>query len=726
MENVFLELFNMSITASWLVLAVILFRFVFKKVPKAFRVVMWGLVAFRLICPFSFESVLSIIPTTETLSPQLVHSNSSVQVSGSKILDYVGNNPVFYELGIKNGSVVFNEIGAPDCDFINPLLIITYIASIIWIVGMAIMLLYTAISYLRIVKKVREATPLENNIWICDNISTPFILGFVKPRIFIPSSMNDEDLKFVIAHEKAHIKRGDHLWKPLGFLLLTVYWFNPVLWVAYILFCRDIELACDEKVIKQMGVEIKKSYSEALINCSVSRKMVSACPLAFSETGVKGRIKSVLNYKKPAFWVIVVAVVSAIAITVCFMTNPEAKDNSVDLLPKEYTKNQYGIKNVTTGSEYEEVSIEPITISMVGDTRYINLLWENQTDRLAIFGEPSFIYRKDGNEWVEYKLPEGYGWNMLGYMLNPKDTTTHKYNYSFYEEFETGKYRFVTDFSFDENPQENYKVWIEFELVSINPDSDAYIPLDLVCDSGVFSLVQTADIAPTFYVTKDMELTTVYGNGLLFERGTLEKITLNVENWDSRFVSADWSEGYSCSQIRNNNKNAWQLKVDNGEDDISILFMLLEQNDGTYFMAQGMYNYNNINPANKDDSLIRWLYLVGKNATASEVGGANPYIEILEYSHQGSNDFAKISLNTTTKRFSFSYSLFSSYLPSGTYEEYDEYIVMKTDDGKNTYTFKKDDDKLIHDAFQSSPLPSYKYSTGGKEEPCLTDGAVFE
>ena len=726
MENVFLELFNMSITASWLVLAVILFRFVFKKVPKAFRVVMWGLVAFRLICPFSFESVLSIIPTTETLSPQLVHSNSSVQVSGSQILDYVGNNPVFYELGIKNGSVVFNEIGAPDCDFVNPLLIITYIASIIWIVGMAIMLLYTAISYLRIVKKVKEATPLKENIWICDNISTPFILGVVKPRIFIPSSTNDEDLKFVIAHEKAHIKRGDHLWKPLGFMLLTIYWFNPLFWVAYILLCRDIELACDEKVIKQMGAEIKKSYSEALINCSVSRKMVSACPLAFSETGVKGRIKSVLNYKKPAFWVIVVAIISAIAITICFMTNPKTNDGTVELLPKEYVKNQYGIKNVTTGSEYEGVSIEPITISMVGDTRYIDLLWENQTDKPALFGEPSFIYRKDGNEWVEYKLPEGYAWNSIGYMLNPKDTTTHKYNYSFYEEFETGEYRFVTDFSFDEKPHENYKVWIEFELVGINADSDAYIPLDLVCDSGVFSFVQTADIAPTFYVTKDMELTTVYGDGLLFERGTLEKITLNVENWDSRFVSADWREGYSCSQIRNNNKNAWQLKVDNGEDDISILFMLLEQNDGTYFMAQGMYNYNNINPANKDDSLIRWLYLVGKNATASEVGGANPYIEILEYSHQGSNDFAKISLNTTTKRFSFSYSLFSSYLASGTYEEYDEYIIMKTDDGKNTYTFKKDDDKLILDAFQSSPLPSYKYSTGGEEEPCLTNGAVFQ
>lgn len=713
MENVFLELFNMSVTASWLVLAVLIFRFVFKKAPKSLRVVVWGLVAFRLVCPFSIESVLSMIPSTETVPQTIMTENtfrisSGIEMFDNPINEYLGDH--YYE-----GVTVSTDAGS---SFMS-------IVTMAWIIGMAVMLLYTIISYLRIVKKVKEATPLKENIWICDNISTPFILGVVKPRIFIPSSMTDEDLKFVIAHEQAHIKRGDHLWKPLGFTLLTVYWFNPVLWVAYTLLCRDIELACDEKVIKQMGAEVKKSYSEALINCSVPRRMISACPIAFGETDIKGRIKSVLNYEKPAFWVIVVAIISVIAIVICFMTNPKTSVGPVDT-PKEYLENnKYGIKNVITGSEYEGVSIEPITISMVGDSRYIELLWENQTDKPAMFGEPSFIYRKDGNEWVEYKLPEGHAWNMLGYMLNPKDTTTHKYNYNGYEEFETGKYRFETDFSFDEYPRKDYKVWIEFELEGINADSDAYIPLELVCDSGVFSFVQTADIAPTFYVTKDMELTTVYGNGLLFERGTFEKITLNIENWDSRFASADWSEGYSCSQIRNNNKNAWQLKVDNGEDDISILFMLLEQNDGTYFIAQGMYNYNNINPANKDDSLIRWLYLVGKNATTSVVGGVNPYIEI-EYSHKQSNDFAKISLNTETKRFSFSYSLFSSYLPSGTYEEYDEYIIMKTDDGKNTYTFKKDGDKLILDAFQSSPLPSYKYSTDGKEEPCLSNGAVFE
>ena len=349
MENVFLELFNMSITASWLVLAIVLFRLIFKKAPKWLRVIMWGLVGLRLICPFSFESVLSLIPSAEPVPPEIVHSHSSADVSGAEIFNAIGNNQVYYDLGVQDGSIVFTEYSAPDGDFVNPLLIITYIASIVWIVGMVVMLLYTLISYLRILKNVREATPLKENIWVCDNISTPFILGLIKPRIFLPSSMNEQDTEFVIAHEKAHLKRRDHLWKPFGFALLTVYWFNPVLWVAYILLCRDIELACDEKVIKEMGAEIKKPYSEALINCSVPRKMISACPLAFGETGVKGRIKSVLNYKKPAFWVIIVAVVAVLVTTVCFMTNPDKDDKESTTTTTESTTKE---ENTTTQDEH--------------------------------------------------------------------------------------------------------------------------------------------------------------------------------------------------------------------------------------------------------------------------------------------------------------------------------------------------------------------------------------
>lgn len=613
MENVFLELFNMSITASWLVIAVIVFRFLFKKAPKSLRVIMWGLVALRLVCPFSLESVLSIIPSTEFVPSEIVYSDSSADVSGAEIFNAIGNNPVNYDLGIQDGSVVFTEYSAPDGNTVNPLLIITYIASIVWVVGMAIMLLYTLISYLRILKKVREATPLKENIWICDNISTPFILGLLKPRIFLPSSMNEQDTEFVIAHEKAHLKRRDHIWKPLGFALLTVYWFNPVLWAAYVLLCRDIELACDEKVIKEMGTEIKKSYSDALINCSVPRKMISACPLAFGETGVKGRIKSVLNYKKPAFWVIVVAVVAVLITTICFMTNPEKPNDDNPSQQENNIQNNCGITNITNGSEYDGVSISFMSALFTGDSRNMEIEWNNETDRAIMFGEEIHIFKKNGTKWEECKLPENYAWPSIGYLVNADSTTTHKYGLNGYEKFTAGEYRVETDFFFDENPKENYKVWIEFELVSMNIDGDKYNPIELVYDNGMFSFVQIVDIAPTYYVTKGMKLTEVFTNGLLYERGTFEEITLNEENWDSRFSSEIWTDGYSYSKIKENNKKAWQLKVDNGEEDISILYLLLEQNDGTYFIAQGMYNNQSENPANKDDSLIRWLYLVEKN-----------------------------------------------------------------------------------------------------------------
>jgi len=225
------------------------------------------------------------------------------------------------------------------------------------------MVLYTVVSYFRIHRKVREAVPYQENIWLCDHIDTPFILGVVRPRIYLPSNMNEQDIEYVIAHEKAHLKRHDHWWKPLGFLLLTVYWFNPILWIAYILLCKDIELACDEKVIKDMGTEIKKPYSEALINCSVPRKMISACPLAFGEVGVKGRVKSVLNYKKPAFWIIVVAVVASIVVAVCFLTNPK---QDIEL----------GISSQKSGSDLNGVSLEIVDADLSAPDPYIIVDWK--------------------------------------------------------------------------------------------------------------------------------------------------------------------------------------------------------------------------------------------------------------------------------------------------------------------------------------------------------------
>lgn len=311
MENIFLTIFNMSITASYIALAVILIRLLLKKAPKALRVIMWALVGIRLIFPFSFESILSLIPSTETVPQNIIYSQSPTINSGIPTI----NNAI---------NPVISESLAPKNDGSNSLQIWVLIAAIVWVIGIAAMVIYAAVSYFKIRFKIREAAHLKENIYICDNVGTPFILGIIKPKIYIPSDMSAADLEYVTAHEKAHIKRLDHLWKPLGFLLLSVYWFNPILWVAYILLCKDIELACDEKVIRQMGAEIKKPYSEALLNCSVPKRLISACPLAFGETGVKSRIKSVLNYKRPTFWVIAIALISCIILSICFLTNPKS------------------------------------------------------------------------------------------------------------------------------------------------------------------------------------------------------------------------------------------------------------------------------------------------------------------------------------------------------------------------------------------------------------------
>lgn len=311
METVFLRILNISITAGWITLAVIVVRFLLKKAPKWIIVIMWGLVGARLVCPFSLESAFSLIPSAQPVPNDILYTDTPAIHSGIAALNSAVNPVISDSLAPSVGASV------------NPMQVIAFAASTIWLVGIVVMLVYTVVSYLRIHRKVREAVPFKDNILICDHVDTPFILGIIRPRIYLPSAMSEQDMEYVIAHEKAHLKRHDHWWKPLGFMLLTIYWFNPVLWIAYILLCRDIELACDQKVIRDMGTENKKSYSNALINCSVSRRTIAACPLAFGEVGVKVRVKSVLNYKKPAFWIIVIAVISCIIVAICFLTNPK-------------------------------------------------------------------------------------------------------------------------------------------------------------------------------------------------------------------------------------------------------------------------------------------------------------------------------------------------------------------------------------------------------------------
>ena len=311
MNELFLKIINMSISASWLVLAVLILRFVLKKAPKWINVLLWGIVAIRLICPFSFESALSLIPSAETF-PEKIISGPSFDVQ-------TGITPIDNRINDYLGDRYFEGVTVPTNNGNNVMTILT----IVWAIGILLLVTYTVISYWRLHREIDTAVRYKDNIFQSENVSSPFVLGIIKPRIYLPFNMNGQDLEHVVAHEQAHIRRRDHWWKPLGFLLLTIHWFNPLMWLAYVLLCRDIELACDEKVIKELDNEQRADYAQALVVCSVNRPMIAACPLAFGEVGVKDRVKSVMNYKKPAFWVIIIAVIACVIVAVCFLTNPK-------------------------------------------------------------------------------------------------------------------------------------------------------------------------------------------------------------------------------------------------------------------------------------------------------------------------------------------------------------------------------------------------------------------
>lgn len=313
MDTVFLNLLNRSIAACWLILAVVVLRFFLQKAPKWIRYILWTLVAFRLICPFTPESIFSLIPSAEPLPESLITGNHFRLDTGMAVADSPADAALadrYYEevTAADSGSRIFTILGW------------------IWFAGVLVLCLQSVVSYIQLKRRVRAAVPFGENIWIGDSVDTPFVMGLFRPRIYLPSDMvvngDMEQIDYVLAHEKTHVKHLDHWWKPLGFIVLMIYWFHPLVWLSYVLFCRDMELACDERVIREYDMARKKAYSSALLACSIRQKRVAACPVAFGEVGVKTRIKAVLQYKKPGFWILFAALLVCLAAAVCFLTNP--------------------------------------------------------------------------------------------------------------------------------------------------------------------------------------------------------------------------------------------------------------------------------------------------------------------------------------------------------------------------------------------------------------------
>lgn len=312
MNALFLNVVNRSIQAGWLILAVIVLRWLLNKAPRWSMVLLWGMVALRLICPGFVESPLSLLPSARTIPETfMTQAVPSVQTGIPAVNRVV--NPVLE-------GTLSPSVG----DSANPAQIVVFVLRTVWIIGMAAMMLYAIFCDWRLRRKVNTAFCCKDNIFCSEKIDVPFVLGLIKPKIYLPYSVTGQNLDYVLAHEQAHICRKDHWWKPMGFLLLTIYWFNPLMWIAYGLLCRDIELACDEKVIRHYGPEQKADYAQALLDCSVAGRSLAACPLAFGEVGIKERVRSVLHYKKPGIWMILVAGAVCALAAVCFLTNPPA------------------------------------------------------------------------------------------------------------------------------------------------------------------------------------------------------------------------------------------------------------------------------------------------------------------------------------------------------------------------------------------------------------------
>ena len=301
MEQLVLTLAHRALAAGWLVLAIAALRLILKNAPRGLLCLLWALVAFRLVCPVTLHSPASLVPRTESVV-------QVVQAQGAPI------------------SPAENTIAATDVQAPPRGLSPTEIFSWVWLAGAASMGLYAVWSDLRLRRRLRSAAHQSGNVWLCDEIDTPFVRGVLAPKIYLPSGLDPRQAVYVLAHERAHLRRRDHWWKPLGWALLSVYWFHPLMWLAWVLFCRDLELACDECVARRLDREGLAAYSQALLDCSKPRSGALICPVAFGEVGIKQRVKAVLRYRKPGFWIVLAAVILGCAAAVFFLTERPAED----------------------------------------------------------------------------------------------------------------------------------------------------------------------------------------------------------------------------------------------------------------------------------------------------------------------------------------------------------------------------------------------------------------
>lgn len=617
MDDVFLKLVNLSISASWLILAVLVLRVVLKKAPKWVMPLLWGVVALRLVCLFSIESALSLIPSAETIPSEIVTETREPVLYEQATLDIVTNPTLPSAAEVPVG--VSRQQAQVDFN----------IYSVLWLAGMAALLVHALVSAGKLKRKLATAILLRDNIYESEFVDSPFVFGVVKPNIYLPMHMDEGTAAYVIAHERAHLARRDHWWKVLGYLVLALHWFNPLVWVAYILFCRDIELACDEKVVKGLDGAARADYSQALLSCAAPKRAVAACPLAFGEGNIKTRVKSALHYKKPAFWVAAAAVLAVVIMAVCFLTNPRSERGSLVWAQKL--------------NAADVASIE-LYVPAEGEARqYKKLDTEEMAQAVELINSSRGTYIEKP-ETVYAGLP-------VWFLLTMDDGTVHAVGSV------VGHYLIIDGDTFDADV-ENQAEWENYVL-----KGDSASPIDMAdrlsyalygMTTGVYTLgeavfedsVWETSYEETFANTKstpELWLSSALGTdmtGILYGTVTAargysyrfsewEEIDLTVSNFDWLFRSAsgeDWN-GTSAAKLRRENAHAWRgtktADDDNAtatipeiarQDELAAMdqWLLLQQKDGSLYLVMGYRSgglpYSGAHP-------YRWIVRLNGGAT---------------------------------------------------------------------------------------------------------------
>lgn len=617
MDDVFLKLVNLSISASWLILAVLVLRVVLKKAPKWVMPLLWGVVALRLVCLFSIESALSLIPSAETIPSEIVTETREPVLYEQATLDIVTNPTLPSAAEVPVG--VSRQQAQVDFN----------IYSILWLAGMSALLVHALVSAGKLKRKLATAILLRDNIYESEFVDSPFVFGVVKPNIYLPMHMDEGTAAYVIAHEHAHLARRDHWWKVLGYLVLALHWFNPLVWVAYILFCRDIELACDEKVVRGLDGAARADYSQALLSCAAPKRAVAACPLAFGEGNIKTRVKSALHYKKPAFWVAAAAVLAVVIVAVCFLTNPRSERGSLVWAQKLNAADVASIELYVPAEEEARQYKKLDTEEMAQAVELIN------SSRGTYIEKPETVYAG---------LP-------VWFLLTMDDGTVHAVGSV------VGHYLIIDGDTFDADV-ENQAEWENYVL-----KGDSASPIDMAdrlsyalygMTTGVYTLgeavfedsVWETSYEETFANTKstpELWLSSALGTdmtGILYGTVTAargysyrfsewEEIDLTVSNFDWLFRSAsgeDWN-GTSAAKLRRENAHAWRgtrtgedvnaavpMAEIRHQDELTAMdqWLLLQQKDGSLYLVMGYRSgglpYSGAHP-------YRWIVRLNGGAT---------------------------------------------------------------------------------------------------------------